>query len=78
MRFYGDPGESRQVPLARPRYEKEDEALGIQQSAEYDEIKSVILTGAGRAFCAGAGLKAVAKRENREKNPSRFTFMDKV
>lgn len=36
----------------------------LAQAEQDDEIRVVVLTGAGRAFCAGADLKALAAGEN--------------
>ncbi|MFV9632927.1 crotonase/enoyl-CoA hydratase family protein [Mycobacterium neumannii] len=36
----------------------------LQQAQEDSEVRAVVITGAGESFCAGADLKAIARREN--------------
>ncbi|TFV55563.1 crotonase/enoyl-CoA hydratase family protein [Mycobacterium sp. PS03-16] len=36
----------------------------LQQAQDDPEVRAVVLTGAGQSFCAGADLKAIARREN--------------
>lgn len=48
----------------------------IEQIRTDSEIGVVILTGAGRAFCAGLDLKEMGSREGREKRDSRAPAPD--
>lgn len=36
----------------------------LQQAQEDPDVRAVVITGAGPSFCAGADLKAIARREN--------------
>ncbi|MGV0604642.1 crotonase/enoyl-CoA hydratase family protein [Mycolicibacterium sp. XJ1904] len=36
----------------------------LQQAQDDSEVRAVVITGAGESFCAGADLKAIARREN--------------
>ena len=36
----------------------------LQQAEEDPDVRAVVITGAGPSFCAGADLKAIARREN--------------
>lgn len=36
----------------------------LQQAHDDSEVRAVVITGAGESFCAGADLKAIARREN--------------
>ena len=50
--------------LSLPMREDFDRAIEIIKGSAGKEIKSVILTGAGGAFCAGGDVKAMGKREH--------------
>src|SRR5438045_740852 len=42
----------------------------LKQAAKDTEVRVIILTGAGKAFCSGQDLKDIAKRENRSLSDS--------
>jgi 2-(1,2-epoxy-1,2-dihydrophenyl)acetyl-CoA isomerase len=42
----------------------------LKQAAKDDEIRVVVLTGAGKAFCSGQDLKDIAQKENRSLSDS--------
>ncbi|MCX6351510.1 MAG: enoyl-CoA hydratase-related protein [Bacteroidetes bacterium] len=50
-------------------YELQD---ALKQIAKDDEIRVVVLTGAGKAFCSGQDLKDIAEKENRSLSDSLY------
>jgi crotonobetainyl-CoA hydratase len=36
----------------------------LQEAQDDPEVRAVVITGAGKSFCAGADLKAISRREN--------------
>jgi len=50
-------------------YELQD---ALKQAKRDDNVRAVILTGAGKAFCSGQDLKAIAQSENRSLSESLY------
>lgn len=44
----------------------------LKQAKRDEEVRAVILTGAGKAFCSGQDLKAIAQSENRSLSESLY------
>jgi 2-(1,2-epoxy-1,2-dihydrophenyl)acetyl-CoA isomerase len=68
---FNDPGSYN--PLSRILVEELVPA--IEACRDDDEIRAVILTGAGRAFCAGGDLQGAQEHINQGRNPSNY-FLD--
>ncbi|MFO7560181.1 MAG: enoyl-CoA hydratase/isomerase family protein [Desulfobacterales bacterium] len=50
----------------------------VAEAAENDAVRSVVITGAGRAFCAGADLSEIGNAELLKKNAPRYTFFNQI
>jgi len=53
-----------------PQFHRELERLGVDL-AEDTEVNAILLTGAGKAFCAGGDVKGMASRSGREEGKQR-------
>lgn len=53
-----------------------DLSQAMDVTASDDSVRSIILTGTGRAFCAGADLDEIANSELLRKNPPRYTIFN--
>jgi enoyl-CoA hydratase len=45
--------------------------IGLREVAASEQVRAVILTGAGRAFCAGVDIAGAAERGQSERSPAR-------
>jgi len=55
-----------------------DLSQAMADVANDDSVRSIILTGAGRAFCAGADLTDIVTSDLLKKNPPRYTVFHEI
>lgn len=77
--LYEKKGNVAQITLNRPdvfnafnddqSYQLQD---ALKQAAKDDEVRVIVLTGAGKAFCSGQDLKAIAGSKNRSLSESLY------